>query len=173
MPLPNTTGVRKINYSEIKDIDIANGDGIRTTLFVSGCSLRCEGCFNPELWNLKSGRPFDQEAKEHLFEAAGKDFIDGITLLGGDPLEPNNRATVTAIAKEFKELYPEKTIWLWTGRLYEQVKDEEIMDYVDVLIDGPFVQSQSSFLLNYRGSKNQRVYRRLDGELKEVKDIDN
>ena len=146
-----------MNYIKINKVDIANGIGIRVSLWVAGCNHHCLNCHNPETWNEKAGRPFTEETKGELFELLSKDYIDGLTLSGGDPLFPNNREPLTELCKEVKEKFPNKTIWCWTGYLYEQVKNLPIMEYIDVLVDGPYIDSQRDITLNWKGSPNQRV----------------
>lgn len=146
-----------MNYIRIDSEDMNNGEGFRVVLWVAGCNHHCLNCHNPETWNEKAGRPFTEETKEELFELLSKDYIDGLTLSGGDPLFPNNREPLTELCKEVKEKFPNKNIWCWTGYLYEQVKDLPIMEYIDVLVDGPYIDSQRDITLNWRGSPNQRV----------------
>ena len=146
-----------MNYHDIKHDDMLNGDGIRVTLFVSGCCHRCKGCHNPETWDKNSGMFFDEKAINEIFEELSKDYISGLTLSGGDPLFPGNRFTVTELCKEIKNRYPNKTIWLYTGYLYEEIKDLDILNYIDVLIDGPYVESLRDVSLEWRGSSNQRI----------------
>ena len=146
-----------MNYIRIDSEDMNNGEGFRVVLWVAGCNHHCLNCHNPETWNEKAGRPFTEETKEELFELLSKDYIDGLTLSGGDPLFPNNREPLTELCKEVKEKFPNKNIWCWTGYLYEQVKDLPIMEYIDVLVDGPYIDSQRDITLNWKGSPNQRV----------------
>lgn len=146
-----------MNYIDILDCDIADGEGIRVTLFVSGCSHRCQNCQNPETWSVRSGKPFTEETKKELFDLVGRKYIDGLSLSGGDPLFPANREILTNLCKELKEKFPNKTIWCWTGYLWEEVKDLPIMEYIDVLVDGPYLESLRDITLNWRGSSNQRV----------------
>ena len=146
-----------MNYHNIKHNDQLNGDGLRVTLFVSGCSLHCPNCQNPQTWCQYSGIPFDEDAKQEIFEELNKDYISGITFSGGHPLEPYNLEEVTSLCKEIKQKYPRKTIWLYTGWNYEYVKDFEIMKYIDVLVDGSYIESLRDISLKWRGSSNQRV----------------
>ena len=147
-----------MNYSGINFCDTANGPGVRVSLFVSGCSLHCEGCFNKEAWDRQFGKPFTDETLNTLLEALREPYVDGLSLLGGDPLEPYNEAVVERICSLVRDRFPDKTIWLWTGRKYEEVKDKPIMKYIDVLVDGPFIER---FKTNEQGkdygSSNQRV----------------
>lgn len=144
-------------YGKINTHDIANGPGVRVSLFVSGCRNHCKGCFNPETWDFKFGKRFDIHAEVDLFRDLGKEHIAGLSILGGDPMEPENRCRVTGLCDRVKEYMPEKTIWVYTGYLYEDLQNYEIMRYIDVLVDGPFVQELKDITLQYRGSKNQRI----------------
>lgn len=144
-------------YSAIKNLDIANGPGCRVSLFVSGCRNHCPGCFQPETWDFNYGKPFDREAKEKIFELLKNPHIKGLSILGGDPMEPENLFRLTDLCFEFRLLYPNKTIWLWTGYLWKNIKDFEIMNYLDVVVDGPFIESRRNLMLPYCGSGNQRV----------------
>lgn len=146
-----------MNYLGILDCDIADGEGIRVGLFLAGCSHHCKGCHNPESWNETAGKPFTEKTKDILFNLLNHDYIDGLTLSGGDPLYLNNQAGVTKLLKEFKEQFPNKTVWLYTGYLYKQVKDLPLMKYVDVLVDGEFILEQRDTTLAFRGSPNQRI----------------
>ena len=146
-----------MNYHDIKHNDMLNGDGLRVTLFVSGCSLNCRNCQNPQAFDKNSGILFDEEAKREIFTELDKNYISGITLTGGHPLEEYNLKEVYLLCKEIKEKYKEKTIWLYTGFTFEKVKDFEILKLIDVLVDGPFVEELKDLSLKWRGSKNQRV----------------
>ena len=145
-------------YSKINKTDVANGPGVRVSLFVSGCRNRCKGCFNPETWDFKYGKRWKYEIDtKYLLYCLHYDYIAGLTILGGDPIEPENIETVTKICRLVKLHFPEKTIWIFTGYKYEDLKDLEIMDYIDVLVDGPFVESLKDISLRFRGSSNQRI----------------
>ena len=146
-----------MNYHNIKHDDMLNGDGIRVTLFVSGCNHHCKGCHNPQTWDFNSGILFDEDAKEEIFEELSKDYISGLTLSGGDPLAPQNRDEILKLCKEIKEKFPNKNIWCYTGYLYEQVKDLPIMNYIDILVDGPFMVDLLDVDFPFRGSTNQRI----------------
>lgn len=134
-----------------------NGDGLRTVLWVSGCSHCCKECQNPITWDANGGLPFDEEAKEELFDELKKDYISGITLSGGDPLYYGNRADMLALVKEIHEKFPEKTIWMYTGFVWETIEQLEIMNYIHVLVDGEFMVDLKDTQLYWRGSSNQRV----------------
>lgn len=165
-----------MNYHKIEKTSISNGTGIRVVLWVSGCSLHCKGCHNPETWNLNSGKPFDEKAKKELFEALDKPYIQGITFSGGHPLEQKNAEEVLLLIKEIKEKFPTKDIWLYTGytfekileqycnksiyNLYKNVAEPNIwsnIKYIDVLVDGHFIEEEKDITLLFRGSKNQRL----------------
>ena len=148
-----------MKYHNITKNDMLQGDGVRVALWVSGCNHGCPGCHNSETWDPDDGLPFDEDAKQELFEALDREYIDGITFTGGDPLFPGNRDTITKLAKEIREKFPAKTIWCYTGYLYDQVKDLEVMRYLDVLVDGPYVESLRSPNQPWVGSSNQRVIR--------------
>lgn len=152
-----------MNYSAIIKDDLINGEGARVTLFVSGCSHGCPGCFNEETWDYRVGYKFTDEVLNELFTAADKSYISGLSLLGGDPLAPKNASTVIDICKKFKEHFPEKTIWCWTGYTLEEVKNnhaKEVLEYIDVLVDGKFVESLKDLSLPFRGSSNQQIVRK-------------
>lgn len=146
-----------MNYHKIEKTSIANGTGIRVVLWCSGCSLHCRGCHNPETWCVNSGRLFDEKAKQELFEALDKPYIQGITFSGGHPLENENISEVYNLCKEIKEKFPTKDIWLYTGLTFENIASYLIMKYIDVLVDGRYIEEQRDIRLKYRGSKNQRV----------------
>ena len=134
-----------------------NGDGLRTVLWVSGCSHHCEGCHNPITWDENEGLPFDEKAKTELFDKLGKEYISGITFSGGDPLFAGNREEITELAKEVRDTFPDKTIWLYTGFLWEQIEEWPIMKVLDVVVDGKFEADKKDHQLHWRGSANQRV----------------
>lgn len=150
-----------MNYCQIKKTDIANGPGVRVSLFVSGCRHHCKGCFNPETWDFAYGKPFDRQVIEHLLDLLAPDYIAGLTLLGGDPLERENTQALLPFVKEVRMRYPHKSIWCFTGDLYEKLLERadarELFRYIDVLVDGPFIESQKNIMLRFRGSQNQRI----------------
>ena len=158
-----------MNYGAIKKCDIANGEGIRVSLFVSGCRNRCKGCFQPETWDFDYGKSFDSAALEEILSAADNPSVRGLTILGGEPMEPENQGDVLVILRNFKQKYPEKTIWLYTGNLYEELIGAcgehrsflpitvELLLLVDVLVDGRYIEEEKSLGLRFRGSKNQRI----------------
>ena len=146
-----------MKYLNILDCDIADGLGVRVTLFVSGCSHHCKGCHNPESWNCNNGYDFTQETIDELISLLSRDYIDGLTLSGGDPLFENNRNDILNLCKVIKSKYPNKNIWLYTGYDFENIKDLEIMNYIDVLVDGKFKLNLRDITLAFKGSSNQRV----------------
>lgn len=146
-----------MNYHNITTEDFLNGDGLRTVLWVAGCDHHCPFCQNPETHDPCSGIPFYNDAYKELIEDLSKDYISGLTLSGGDPLYEGNRETITALTKDIKEQFPDKTIWCYTGYTYEDIKDLEIFHYIDVLVDGRFVEALKDDKLYWRGSSNQRV----------------
>jgi anaerobic ribonucleoside-triphosphate reductase activating protein len=134
-----------------------NGDGLRTVLWVAGCNHKCKGCHNPITWDIKGGIPFDSNAKAELFEKLSKDWIAGVTFSGGDPLHPQNRDEIGELIHEVHEKFPNKTIWLYTGYLFEEVKHLEYISLVDVLVDGEFIKKFLDSKLHWCGSSNQRI----------------
>lgn len=146
-----------MRYHNITKDDMLNGDGLRVVLWVAGCSHCCRECQNPQTWDPNGGIPFDQAAREELFEQLGKTYISGVTFSGGDPLHKNNITEITRLAKEIREKFPDKTIWLYTGSLWESIQKEEIVRYLDVCVDGEFIVEQMDTSLKWKGSANQRV----------------
>ena len=134
-----------------------NGDGLRVVLWVAGCDHCCRECQNPITWDPDGGLPFDEKAREEVFEQLEKSYISGITFSGGDPLHPANRADVRELMREIKEKYPDKTIWLYTGSKWDEVKQLPLMQYVDVLVDGEFILEERDTSLKWKGSRNQKV----------------
>ncbi len=147
-----------MRYNKIRKMDISNGPGVRVSIFMQGCSFHCKNCFNPETWDFKSGNEFTDETINKVLDLADKDYIVGLSILGGEPMHPNNIKATTRLAKAFKEKYPNKTIWVWSGFLFDRdLKDKEVLNYVDVLVDGQYVDELHNFTLKWRGSSNQRV----------------
>lgn len=146
-----------MNYHNITKDDMLNGDGLRVVLWVSGCTHQCPECQNPITWDLAGGLPFDEEAENELFDALKPAYVSGITFSGGDPLHQFNQGEITRLAKKFKELEPEKTAWLYTGFSWENIKDLDVMKYIDVLVDGEFMADLKDNNLHWIGSANQRV----------------
>ena len=169
-------------YSEIKYCDIANGLGVRTVLFVSGCRNHCEGCFQPETWNFKYGKEFDRAAEQDILQSLQPSYIKGLTLLGGDPFEKENQKELLPFVKKVRVQYPNKDIWAYTGYILDKdlisggkcyiEETEELLSYIDVLVDGPFQIEKKDLMLKFKGSSNQRVIDmqqyRDSGEIKEV-----
>lgn len=146
-----------MRYHNITTDDMLNGDGLRTVLWVAGCTHCCEGCQNPITWDIDGGIPFDEAAERELFEKLASDHISGVTFSGGDPLHPQNRAEVTRLAKKCRELFPDKTVWLYTGYTFDEIKDLDVVSYCDVIVDGEFILAQRDPKLHWKGSPNQRV----------------
>ena len=146
-----------MRYHNITTDDMLNGDGLRTVLWVAGCTHRCEGCHNPITWDIVGGVAFDEAAERELFEKIAPEHISGLTFSGGDPLHPRNREEVTRLARKCRELFPEKTIWLYTGFLWEEISELDIVPLLDVVVDGEFVKSLFDARLHWKGSGNQRV----------------
>ena len=155
-----------MNYAKIYRADIANGQGFRVSLFVSGCARNCKGCFNKEAQDPAFGKPFDDKAKQKIFKELEYDWCRGLSLLGGEPLSKlsDNRKTVIAFAKEVKEKFPTKDIAIWSGYTLEEIQADDtmkdILKYIDVLVDGPFVEEQKDLSVPFRGSSNQRILKR-------------
>ena len=147
-----------MRYNKIRKMDISNGPGVRVSIFFQGCHFHCEGCFNSETWDFNGGKEFTDEVINHVLDLCNKDVICGLSILGGEPLNPINITGATKLAKVFKERYPSKSIWLWSGYLFDEyTRNKEIVNYLDVIVDGQFKIELSSPLLKYKGSSNQRV----------------
>ena len=148
-----------MNYIKITKNDIANGPGVRVTLWVSGCNVHCRGCHNPQTWDFSTGRLFDENAKSFIFEQLNEPYIQGLTISGGNPLD--TPYPIFVLAKEVKAKFPDKDIWLYSGYTYEQICESrekfKVLHYVDVLVDGPYIEEQRDITLPFRGSKNQRL----------------
>jgi anaerobic ribonucleoside-triphosphate reductase activating protein len=156
-----------MHYGNIKKCDIANGPGVRVTLFVSGCRNRCPGCFNKETWDFSYGSPYTDETRQEILKLLEPDYIEGFTLLGGEPFEPENQQVLVGLLKDVKERYPKKNIWCYTGYCYDKDLQEggkvyteatkEMLSYIDTLVDGKFIEEEKDITLQFRGSKNQRI----------------
>ena len=156
-----------MHYAEIKKFDIANGEGIRISLFVSGCPHHCKNCFNKEAWDYDYGKLFTEKEEQEIIDFLGKDYIDGLSLLGGEPMWPDNQKGLLSLLRKVKEKYPDKKIWCYTGYLFDKeimdkmVKEndftKEFLSYIDVMVDGRFVESLLNRTLYFRGSSNQRI----------------
>lgn len=155
-------------YGEIKNNDIANGDGVRVSLFVSGCRNHCNGCFQKQTWDFNYGKEFTNETKNEIIALLKPSYISGLSILGGEPFEEENQRCLAPFLKTVKEIYPKKNIWCWTGYIYEkdllspngkkrcEVTDE-MLKYIDILVDGPFIEENKNIMLKFRGSENQRI----------------
>lgn len=161
-------------YGAIKKFDVADGEGVRVSLFVSGCRNCCPGCFQPETWNFNYGKEFTADTIREILEALKPSHIQGFSLLGGDPFEEENQEVLIELLELIKETYPEKDIWCWTGYLYEDLIEggkkhteytDKILKLTDVLIDGPFIQEKKNLMLKFRGSENQRLLHLKDGKI--------
>ena len=161
-----------MNYASIRTCDIANGEGVRVSLFVSGCTHKCKGCFNEEAQNFAYGHPFTREVEDRILDALAPDYIAGLTLLGGEPMEPENQRALVPFLRRFEDMRRkagDKTLWVYTGCLLEELKDpasrwhtevtDEFLRMIDVLVDGPFVEELKDISLQFRGSSNQRILR--------------
>lgn len=157
-----------MNYGEIKYNDIANGEGVRTSLFVSGCRHHCKNCFNEMTWDFSYGQPFTEETMTEIIESCQPDWINGLSLLGGEPFEPENQKVLLPFLIMFKERFPEKTVWCYTGFTLEEIMGKknsraftpismEMLENIDVLVDGPYVEAKKNISLVFRGSSNQRI----------------
>ena len=156
-----------MNYATIKNCDIANGPGVRVSLFVSGCTHRCPGCFNEVAWDFNYGEPFTQNTIDTILSMLAPNHVKGLTLLGGEPFEPENQPAILELLRQVKAKYPEKTIWAFSGYLFDRdilagklgpwEVTREYLSYLDVLVDGPFVESKKNLTLRFRGSENQRL----------------
>lgn len=156
-----------MNYGTIKPTDIANGEGVRVSLFVSGCTHHCPGCFNYVTWDFNYGKPFTKETEDEILNLLSRNYIDGLSLLGGEPMEPCNQRCLVNLVDRFKEKYPNKTLWVYTGYTYDEdlipggkaycEVTDKILDQCDVMVDGEFVESLKDISLKFRGSSNQRI----------------
>ena len=156
-----------MNYGEIKNCDIANGLGVRVSLFVSGCTHRCKGCFNAQTWDFSFGSPYTRAVEDRIISMLSPDYINGLSLLGGEPMEPDNQRALLPLLRRVRETYPDKDIWCYSGYTFEddllsesrarcEVTDE-LLSYIDVLVDGEFVEEKKNISLSFRGSENQRI----------------
>lgn len=153
-----------MNYAAIKNCDIANGPGVRVSLFVSGCTHHCPGCFNEVAWDFNYGQPFTQEVMDRIVQMLRPDYIRGLTLLGGEPFEPENQGAIVQLLRQVKRELPQKSIWAFSGYLFDRDilsgrlgDTREYLSYLDVLVDGPFIEAQKNLSLRFRGSENQRL----------------
>ena len=146
-----------MRYNKIRKMDISNGPGVRVSIFMQGCVFNCKNCFNPETHDFNGGKEFSDKTIEMILNLCNKDYIVGLSILGGEPMHPKNIEGTTKLAKAFKEKFPDKTIWVWTGFLFENVINKDIFKYIDVLVDGRFEEEHKDIRLKYCGSTNQRV----------------
>lgn len=146
-----------MRYHNITKDDMLNGEGLRVVLWVAGCEHKCKACHNPQTWDPKGGIIFDENAKEELFQSLNQSYISGITFSGGDPLHPNNVKDIEMLAKEIKEKFPNKTIWLYTGAVWHDIKTYSIMKYLDIVVDGEFKEEKKDTNLHWAGSYNQKI----------------
>ena len=146
-----------MRYNLIRKMDISNGPGVRVSIFMQGCAFHCKNCFNPETWDFKGGKEFTDETIEKVLDLCDKDQVKGLSILGGEPMHPTNIDGTTKLAKAFKEKYPNKDIWTWSGFRFEDLKDKKVLDYIDVLVDGTYKDELHDPTLKWRGSSNQRV----------------
>ena len=144
-------------YGKLESCSVSSGPGCRVTLFVSGCEHRCKNCFNPETWCFTYGEEFTEETLTVLLKLAEPSYISGLSLMGGDPVHPKNWSTIKDLVKKFKDKYPEKTVWLWTGYSIEDVFEDLVDSRIDVVVDGLFMEDLKDLRLKYRGSSNQRI----------------
>lgn len=146
-----------MRYNKIRKMDISNGPGIRVSIFLQGCAFRCKNCFNPETHDFNGGEEFTDEVLNNLLDLCSADHVVGLSILGGEPMHPKNREGTVLIAKKFKERFPKKNVWVWTGYLFDDLKDTEGLDNIDVIVDGRYKDELHDFMLKWRGSSNQRV----------------
>ncbi len=148
-----------MRYNKIRKMDVSNGPGIRVSIFLQGCEFHCKNCFNPETWSFKSGKEFTNETINKILELSDKETVSGLSILGGEPMHPKNIEGTIELAKKFKEKFPKKTVWVWSGFLYEDVlkRDPEVFNYIDVMVDGQYVDELHDPTLRWKGSSNQRV----------------
>lgn len=146
-----------MKYNKIRKMDISNGPGVRVSIFFQGCSFHCKNCFNSETWDFDKGLDFTDETIDMIIKISEADYITGLSILGGEPMHPTNIKGTIKLAKRFKEAYPSKTIWAWSGFLIDNICDKEILNYLDVLVDGQFVDELKNPTLSFRGSSNQRI----------------
>ena len=147
-----------MRYNLIRKMDISNGPGVRVSIFMQGCAFHCKNCFNPETWDFNAGKEFNDKTIDEILELCNKGHIKGLSILGGEPMHPNNIEGTTKLAKAFKEKYPDKNIWMWSGfKFDEDLIDKEALNYVDVLVDGTYADEFHNPTLKWKGSANQRV----------------
>ena len=146
-----------MRYNQIRKMDIADGPGVRVSIFFQGCAFHCKNCFNSETWDFNGGKEFTIETIDKVLDLCSEDYIKGLSILGGEPMHPANIEGTLTLAQAFKERYPNKNLWVWTGFLFEQLKNQEVLKYIDVLVDGQYVDELRDPRLKWKGSSNQRV----------------
>ena len=146
-----------MKYNLIRKMDISNGPGVRVSIFMQGCDFHCKDCFNSETWDFNKGKIFNEEIIDEILNIADYDYISGLSILGGEPMHPKNIEGTTKLAKTFREKYPKKNIWVWSGFTFEDLKDKEVLNYIDVLVDGQYKDELHDPTLKWKGSSNQRV----------------
>ena len=147
-----------MKYNKIRKMDIADGPGVRVSIFMQGCSFNCKNCFNPETHDFAGGKDFRQNTVNRVLELCDKDYVEGLSILGGEPMHPKNIQGTTELAKAFKEKFPNKSLWVWSGFTFDRdLKDKDALKYIDVLVDGQYVDELHNPKLEWRGSSNQRV----------------
>ena len=146
-----------MRYNLIRKMDISNGPGVRVSIFMQGCSFHCKNCFNPETWDFEGGQEFTEDTINKVLELSDKKEVKGLSILGGEPMAPTNIEGTAKLAKAFKEKYPDKNVWAWSGYKFEQIKDKDALKYIDVLVDGNYEDNLHDPTLKWKGSSNQRV----------------
>ena len=147
-----------MKYNVVRKMDISNGPGVRVSVFMQGCEFHCKNCFNQETWDFDGGKDFTENTIDQVMDLCNKDYIKGLSILGGEPMHPKNIEATTKLAKKFKEKYPDKNLWVWSGYKFdEDLKNKEVLNYVDVLVDGRYVDELHDPTLKWKGSSNQRV----------------
>ena len=156
-----------MRYNKIRKMDISNGPGVRVSIFMQGCTFNCKNCFNPETHNFEGGKDFTDDTIKRVLELCDNDAVEGLSILGGEPMHPNNIEGTTKLAKAFKEKFPNKNLWAWSGFRFEnELRDKEVLNYLDVLVDGRYVDELRNPSLKWKGSANQRVI-----DVKETKKV--
>ena len=146
-----------MRYNKVRKMDISNGPGVRVSVFFQGCMFHCKSCFNSETWDFNLGKEYTLDIENKILEFCKEDYIDGLSILGGEPMHPLNIEGTIHLARRFKEMYPKKTLWAWSGYLFDEIPNKEIFKYIDVLVDGRFMVDKKDPTLKYAGSSNQRV----------------
>ena len=159
-----------MRYASLRSMDISDGEGVGISLFVQGCHFHCKNCFNQKTWDFNGGEEFTEDIKEKMFQLLDKPYMVRISILGGEPLSPPNRQEVRNLCKEIKQKYPQKILWLYTGYKKEDLCDTDILDYVDVLVDGQYEDDKRNLKLKFRGSTNQRIWKKIEGRWLESQD---